>query len=285
VRKALFLLCILAPSGCALRTLTVRATASALEAGKPAVLDESDPELAREALPSQLKLLEALLPSDPGNRKVLEALSEGFTGYSFLFVEDEHPRRAAALYRRALAYALRLSALNPKLSGLEALGPEGLENALRKAGPRDVPGLYWAAYAWAGWANLAKNDPEALSGLPKAERIMARVLELDPGFQFGGPDLWFGVYFAERPRIAGGDPRKSKAHFEAALSRSSGRFLTAKLLEARHYAVCVLDEDLFKSLLSEVLRAPAGALPGSRLSDEVAKLKAAKLLEKAHEIF
>lgn len=277
-------ICLWAAAGCSLRTAAVRVTAGALERGAPALRREPDARLAREALPGQLKLLEALLENDPENRALLTALAEGFAGYAFLFVEDEDPGRGAALYRRAGGYGARALA-EGVLKGLRNPSPEAMRAALAEAGGGDVPALYWTAMAWAGWANLDKNDPEALAALPKAARLMERVLELDPGFQFGGPDLFFGVYYAARPRIAGGDPEKARAHFESALARSGRRFLTGQLLYAKFHAVATLDEELFRSLLEETLAADPAALPEARLANEVARTKSRKLLERADELF
>ena len=272
-------------SGCGLRTLAVRSTAGLIEAGAPSFHREADLDLAREALPSQLKLLESLLESDPANPALLKSLSEGFTAYAFLFVEEERPERARELYRRALDYSLRLAGLDPALASLRTMTPDALDAALSRTTRRSVPGLYWSAYAWSAWANLAKDDPEALFGLPKAARLMKRVLDLDPGFQFGGADLWFGVYYSARPQIAGGELSKSRAHFEASLGRSGGDFLLAKTLFAKWYAVAALDEELFRRLHEEVLAAPPDALPQARLANEAAKRQSKKLLEKIHELF
>ena len=46
-----------------------------------------------------------------------------------------------------------------------------------------------------------------------------------------------------------------------------------------------MDEELFKRLLTEVLDAPADALPEARLANEVAKRKAKALLEKTDDLF
>jgi len=271
--------------GCSLRSLALRSTAGLIEAGTPASYRESDPDLAREAMPAQLKLAQTLLESAPSNPALLKSLSEGFVGYAFLFIEDEQPDRARGLYLRAASYALRLAAVNPALRELGRPDAGDIEPALKQARLEDVPALYWAAYAWAGWAELSKDDPDALAALPKAAKLMARVLELDPAFQHGGPDLWFGVYYAARPKIAGGDLEKAKAHFEAALARSGGKYLSAKLLYAKYYALGALDRELFAKLNSEILAARADALPEARLANEVAKLKAKKLLEKIDELF
>ena len=270
---------------CSLRTVALRTTAGLIEAGAPALREESDAAFAREALPAQLKLLESLLQSDSKNKALLSSLSEGFVGYAFLFLEDENPDRAREMYRRALSYSLRLAALNPSLARLDAQDTSALDAALRRASSADVPGLYWAAYAWAGWANLAKGDPDALAGMARAARVMERVRALNGGYQFGGPDLFFGVYYAARPALAGGDVQKAKSYFESAVSRSEGKFLTAKLLYAQYQSVAALDPESFRRLLTDVLAADANALPEARLSNAVAQRKARKLLEKINDLF
>ncbi|MBW1802246.1 MAG: hypothetical protein JRJ85_16135, partial [Deltaproteobacteria bacterium] len=72
-----------------------------------AIFEECDPELAKIAIPSNLKLLEGLLKSDPKNKQILSTLSMGFSGYGLLFIEDEDPERASRLYLRARDYGIR----------------------------------------------------------------------------------------------------------------------------------------------------------------------------------
>ena len=124
----------------------------------------------------------------------------------------------------------------------------------------------------------------AVADLPKVAAAMERLRALDPGFYYGGADLFLGAYYALRPKMLGGDPARAKAHFEAALAASGGRFLTAKLLYAQYYAVAAQDADLFKRLNGEVL-AESPDLPEARLANAVAKLKAKRLLEKTDELF
>lgn len=269
-----FLVGLVASSACSIRTIAVRTTADAVSHGIPAFYEESDPVLAQQAMPGQLKLLEVLLRNDPGNPQLLAALAEGYAGYAFLFLEDAHPDRAARLYKRAAEYGLRL--LSPG---------EDFDAWLDATGREDVPGLYWTASAWAGWANLDLSNPEALSVVPKAEKMMQRVLVLDASFQYGGADAFFGVLHSARPVIAGGDPAKGKDHFLRSMSYSGGNFLTAKLLYMKYYATTTLDEELFRRLHDEIASADPGALPEMRLANTVAKLKAARLMEQIDDLF
>ena len=61
--------------GCSLRSLALRSTAGLIEAGAPASYRESDPDLARDAMPAQLKLAQTLLESAPSNPALLKSLS------------------------------------------------------------------------------------------------------------------------------------------------------------------------------------------------------------------
>lgn len=285
LRKTFLLLPVLALGGCSLKTVALRSTAALLDRGALAFHEEPDPELARQAMGSQLKLLEALLLNAPENEKLLKLCAEGFGGYAFLFLEDGQPDRAKGFYFRGRDYALRALARRKALASLADMNLDDIEKALGAARLEDVPALYWSAFNWAAWINLSKDSPEALAQLPKAVLLMKRAGELDAGYQFGGPGLFFAVYYASRPAVLGGDIKKAKGLFEAARQRTGGRFLMAYVLEARHYAVGVQDPELFRGLLSKVRESPSGALGGARLADEVAKLKAKALLEKVDEYF
>lgn len=285
LKKHLFLLPFLTLSGCSIQTIAARQTAKVLDRGAASFLDEPDPELAREAMASNLKLFEALLACDPGNRRLLLRAAEGFNGYSFLYLEDAQPERAKGLYLRGRDFALKLVERNPKLASLPAKDLDGAAAALKAAGPQDVPALFWAAFGWGAWINLSKDNPAAVADLPKVVAVMQRVSDLDPSFHFAGPDLFFGMYYASRPAIAGGDTAKAKTYFESARARTSGKFLMTYVLEARYLAVASQDQELFKALLSKVAESEAGVLPESRLTDAVAKKKAAALLEKINDYF
>lgn len=285
LKKLGILLPFLALSGCSLSTITVRQTAKVLDRGAGAFYDEPDPALAQEATAANLKLFEALLRSDPQNPRLLLRAAEGFNGYAFLFLEDTQPDRAKGIYLRGRDYALRLLSQNKALSSLADKDLDSVQTALKAAGPRDVPALFWAAFAWAGYINLSKDNPAALADVPKAVALMQRVADLDPDFHFAGPELFFGVYYASRPAIAGGDVVKAKKYFEDARARTGGKFLMTYVLEARYLAVAAQDQELFKGLLSKVGDADAGALPESRLTDEVAKQKAAALMGKINDYF
>jgi len=255
-----------------------------MEHGAQAFYEEPDPELAKDSMASQLKLLEAFIKNEPDNATLLVLASQAFGGYAFLFIEDTQPDRAREFYLRGRAYGLTLLSKNKAFRKLETRSLGQLEKALNSVGDDDIPALFWTAYNWAGWINLSKNSPDAVAGLPKVAAIMRKVQELSPGFYHGGPNLFLGSYYSALPRMMGGDPAKSKEYFETAWKDSSSHFLMAKVLEAKYYAVAIQDKQLFTKLNSEVLTA-TDATPDVRLANEVAKLKAKQLLEKINELF
>ncbi len=272
-------------AGCAPRTFALREEVSLMARGAPALYEEADPDFAKDAIPAQLKLAEELLRGDPSNEELLLLCAEGFNGYAFLFLEDGQPDRAKGLYARGRDYALRALARRAPLARLSTATLEEFTRAVQGADRNDVPALFWAGFGWAGYVNLAKDNPAAVAALPKAVALMQRVHDLDPDYHFAGSDLFFGTYYASRPAILGGDAAKAKAFFQEARRRTGGKYLMTYVLEARYYAVAAQDQELFKGLLAKVKDAESGALPDARLTDEVAKRKAGLLLEKINDYF
>lgn len=262
----------------------MRSTADLLNKGVGALYNEPDPALASAAFPGQLKLLEEILYNSPRDKTLLLLSSEGFAGYSFLFLEDSEPQRAAAFYKRGRDYALRDLALQKKFKNIKDSNVEALARALKQASLSDAPALFWAAFNWAGMINLQKDSPTLLAELPKVAAIMKRVSELRANFYFAGPELFFGSYYARSP-VLGGNIPLAKKYFQKAERITKGKYLMSYVLEARYYAVATQDKNLFEELLKKVADSPAGALPNARLADEVAKEKAASLLEKTDDLF
>jgi hypothetical protein len=83
----------------------------------------------------------------------------------------------------------------------------------------------------------------------------------------------------------GGDPDASKKYFEQSIAATGGKFLLAKVMMARYYAVVTQDRPLFEKILKEVLETPANIEPEFRLPNEVAKVKAKRYLARAEDLF
>ena len=114
---------------------------------------------------------------------------------------------------------------------------------------------------------------------------MKKVHELDPAFHHAGPNLFLGVFYGGRSRMLGGNPEKSRHHFEKALDLTEKKFLLVRLLFAKTYAVQNQNRELFESQLQAVVNAPPDLFPEQRLANEVARKKAAQLLDQIDELF
>ena len=272
---AMFFLCLLL-SSCSLNRLAVRSTASVIDSGLPAIYREKDPQFAREALPATLKLMEVLLESDPGNQALLLDAAMGFCGYGFMFIEDENEARASGLYQKGSGYALR--ALTLKGAAKDGLVDPGALNKDTAAA------AFWHNFCRAAYVNINRDNPDALAELPKIMPVAERVAELTPAYYYNGSYSMLGTYYALRPRITGGDPEKAKLNFDKAMQGGGAGFLLNDYMAARMYAVAAQDEDYFVKVLNAILAAELKD-DGTRLPNEVAKIKARKLLEKKDELF
>lgn len=282
--SAWLLVASLLSAGC-IRQVTVSTMGGIFQDGMSAVEEEQDPEFAAQSLPSSLKLMEVLLKSDPENRKLLLLLAEGYSSYALGFVEDADPERAKIFYQRSTGYALRLVRQDRALAkALDGSLDEFLAELARRGKP-DVPGIFWAAFGMGGYLNLAFDKPDALVQLPRVEAMMKFVAAADPAFFHGGADTFLGTLYGGRARILGGDPERSRKHFENALRINGGAFLMTKVFFARTYAVQTQNEELFSELLVEVERVPLDDSPQLRLVNAVAKRKARLLWAKKEDLF
>ena len=271
-------------SGCSLKKLVVWQVADLMEGGFPAYMKETDPVLVRDAMPANLKLIDAMLENDPRNPDLLLLACQGYAAYAFLFLEEENPSRAKNLYIRAKKYGFAL---------LEHRGllPESLfdltawDKKMAGASKNDVPAIFWAAFAWGGQIQLDRESPLSLADLPLVLRLVEQALVLDASYWFAGPDTFLGFYNGSLPVMLGGKPDMAKAHFESALNITKRNFLMAQVLYARSYAVQIQDRALFNSLLNEVIEHTGDEIPEAALSNAIAREKAGSLLEKIDELF
>ncbi|MDZ7375064.1 MAG: TRAP transporter TatT component family protein [candidate division KSB1 bacterium] len=250
-----------------------------------ALFEESDLQLAEQAIASDLKLLEGLIKSDPNNEKFLLLACQGFASYALGFVEDQDPDRAKSLYLRGRDYGFKILHKNPLFQPALSGELDRLATALKKFDKSDVPALFWTANNWANWINLNLTDTDALADLPRVQLMMQRVIELDEGYFFGGAHLFFATIYASRPKLLGGDADKAQHHFSRCFEFAQEKFLLPYVYYARYYAPRTFDTELFTNTLQKVLATPDDILPEQRLPNAIAKRKASDLLQKIDELF
>ncbi len=270
---------------CSTQKMAVRLALPLIAGQYDSIIEEADPQFAERAIPSSLKMMEGLLKSDPTNTELLLKLAEGFCNYSFGFVEDEDPKRASNFYLRGRDYAQ--SALNSLgvSENLNQLNLDQLSSRLNSLSKDQFPALFWWSQCGAGWLLLNLDKLEALAAISKIEKSMDSVLKQDESFYFAGPHLFFGSFYGGRSKMLGGNPEKSLSHFERGLELTQNKFLMLQVMYAKTYAVQSQNKEKFIELLSEVLKASTEGRPKQRLANQIAKIKAKKLLEKVDELF
>jgi hypothetical protein len=275
---------VLIAQGCTIQSIALRSVDSLFDNTVSALMREADLPFAESAIAGNLKLLEGVVESDPTNVRYLQLACMGYASYALAFAEDE-PARALVFYTRAKEYGVRGLLLRgiPK-TALTADAPT-MKAALGRLTGSDVPLVFWTANAWGSAVSLQPNEPDAIASIPTTNALMDWVMEREPRFFYGGPFLYYGVYYASFPPALGGKPELAKESFDRALEAAQGKFLMTDVLYARTYAVEIQDKTLFEDLLNHVLDAPPDLLPEQGLANSVAKKRARQLLARAEELF
>ncbi|HPQ80769.1 MAG TPA: TRAP transporter TatT component family protein, partial [bacterium] len=264
--------------------------------GIAAVESEQDVEFARESAPALIKTLEVLRSGNKRDFRSLVLISQSYGQFAFGFLEEDMLRlpvedakykaareRAALFYGRGRDFGIAALVTRGMGKAFKSPFPE-FKAALRRLGKKDVPALFWTSFSWAGHLNLNLDDPASIADLPRIEAMIDRAIELDPGFYFGSALAMKGVIASARPAMLGGRPNEARASFEKAMRAAPG-YLMTKVLFAQYFARQQMDEELFGSLLREVLAADAAALPEQRLANELAKRRASLLLGMQKKLF
>ena len=238
---------------------------------------QTDLDLVCEGSPAYLLMVDSLIAGDPESRNLLRVGAKAYSGYQSAMTEcGIGPERIEVVAEKSKLYGTRLLAHHLPLEA--DTDPTLFERKLEGMGKGQVEDLFWGALAWLNWIQAQQGSPAALVDLVKVEKIMARILELDPEFEMGSPHLFFGAYYATRPPMFGGDPDRSRMHFERALAISGGKFLLIQTTYAETLARQLFDRDLHDRLLHEVIEFEIDKAPDQALGNQIAKRKAAHLL-------
>ena len=284
MKKLLLLTAALLLQGC-VQTLAIRTMGGILDYGLEAFNEEGDLRLAESGLGSNLKLVEALIKGDPENADLLLMASQGFSAYALGFAEDDSVERARMFYLRGKDYGMRALLQNSIMR--ESIGKDvpTFRAALQRLSKSDVPAVFWTAFGWGSYINVTRSDVAAVADLPKVLAMMEFVKDRDPGYFYGGAYLILGSIEGSMPKVLGGRPELAKEYFEKAIALNGGKFLLTYVYYAKTYAVQTQDQELFESLLQKVADASPDVLPAARLSNAIAKKKAALLRSQMNDLF
>jgi hypothetical protein len=259
-------------SACSPRQLIIDGVAS--ELASQGTAPEDDLELAREASAFYLKLSESLLRSSPGNLRLAEAVTAGFTQYAFAFVafeaeqvESRDTRKAKALRERAARLYAR--AQRHGMAALERSMPAGLQVGL----------AYWTAAAWGSWIALSKHDPEIVAQLPQVIHLAHLAWQANPDWGQGALASLMGSLELARP---GGSRAEALRYFDRAIVLAGEQLAGPWVTKAEAIALAAGDRESFEQLLQ---RAITIATRTPNLQNEAMLARARWLLASADELF
>jgi TRAP transporter T-component len=285
IHVAVWLLPALLLGGCSMGQLVVRGSQPLLDSGIRSMNRETDLQLARDAMPANLKLMEGMLIEDPHNHALRLHAAEGFYAYSYGFIEPEDRARAGALYQRCYDHA-RLALQQDGLQADPATASaDALHDAVARLGQPAVPALFWTASCLGKWIDLNRDQVAGIAGLGNAAALMERVLELDDTYYHGGANLFFGAYYGGRSPLLGGDFKRAEQYFRRAAEINGGKLLLVDVLEAQYLYRQQLNRTAFHRTLSDVLSAPVDSVPDLTLINSIARRNAGELLQHEEEWF
>ena len=277
-------LALLTLSACSMDKTMVRMSMPMIDSGIEAMNYETDLQLAEDSMPANLGMLNGMIHLDPENAQLHTFAAQAYYGLSYGFNEDSKPKRGSAFYLRGLKHGLTALELNGA-KDLKDSPIANFEEQVSKMAEDDVAAMFWTASNWAKWIDMHRDDAEAIAQLARATALMQRVLELDDTFYFGGAHMYFGVYYGSRAPLLGGNFAKSRQHFDRAREITDSKLLIVDLLQAQYLARQQQDQQDFHNRLMAVLDAPDDLMPEVALQNQIAKRKAALLLNKESEWF
>jgi predicted anti-sigma-YlaC factor YlaD len=281
--------------GCSVKHIAVNKIGNVLASGGSVFESDEDIELVGSALPFGLKTMESLLAESPKHRGLLFAACQGFTTYSYLYVQQDADRladqdlaaanrlraRARRLFLRAHRYGFRaLETIAPGFGEQSVKDPAAAAARIRKK--TDTPLLYWNAAALGLAISASKDDAAMLARLPEVEAIIARALELD--------ETWSdGTLHEFEVTLAGAKPGRPDfaridTHYQRAILLSKEKHAGVHVAYAEAVSVPKQDRAGFRQALERALAVDPDLYPDSRLANLAAQRRAQWLLGRIDEL-
>ncbi len=222
---------------------------------------------------------------DPSNAEALSNLSHAiyFYGDCHLRFDDSNPDLYKDTHEEGTKAAEQaLSVMSPEFAEKMAAG-ELIEDAVSVLGPEAVPALYWRSSNLGRWATL-DGFATLLSYKDEIRAIMEFCLANNPTYWFQGPDRYFGIFYARAPGFAGGDMKKSAAHFKVSMD-AQPHYLGTRIAMAEEWAIKEDNKELFLELVNHVLEADPAVVPYIKPENLCEQRKAQILKDDIDEYF
>ncbi len=287
-------------SSCSTTNLAVDMSSDVMMQGAQVFFEETDLELARKGMESNIKLLEVFQRANPANKNMRVLLAELYGGFAFTFLEtdvlyatDKAQKRAlnkriTEFYSRGLNFGLSVLRDNKAFdTALKNNNLKLLEQYSKKITNKEA--LFWTVFNWALLLNMNKDSVEHISDLPKIKILAERMVALDKDFFYAAPLVLKGVLECGIPKMLGGNPQNGASLMEEALKLGQRRSLITQYLYAYHCTPALQDKILFNSLYKEIesadLKEIRQSAKDTALINESIKLKMSELAKNIRILF
>ncbi len=268
-------------SGCTI--LVSNAASSFSENLSAAVLNQDDPELVRDGLPTLLLTMDSMIEGSPDSPQLLAAGASLYASYGAIFATDED--RSLKLTARARRYGLRAmcetyepSCAWPGMTYDEFVG------TLDGIGQKQADILFSYGLASLSYLRARSSDWDTVAEFPLIQALFDHYLNISGDEVNSSVYTYMGIMHTLRPPSLGGKPELAREFFEKAIAESGGHDLSAKVAYAEGYAKLLYERELHDRLLNEVLEADPNQ-KGFVLTNVMAQKEAVILLAEADDYF
>ena len=282
---------------CSPNQMVVKEMSTLVEDGLKAFEKDSDLAMIAKAMPSHIKLTEAMLAQSPDNRKLRILLAQLYGAYAFAFEETdfeakyygsddfilpEHRFYSTQKIKRALSYHFfkgaeyAKSVLSLKYpEAKKALGNVVLQDKfIQKLTSEDVPALFWYGFNLGGYVSQNLDSVRAMALGSQTEAVMQRVIALSPDYYYGTAHMVLMVFYAARPSMLGGRLETALDHYKTLKAIAGDRFLLADVLYARYYLTRTHARNAYETILDRVSKTPVESSQAFAFFNQVAAIRA-----------
>jgi hypothetical protein len=255
---------------CSVEKIAIKKTSLMIDEGISDIYSEKNLDYIKNSLPANLKLMEILYKKEQ-NPILLKNLTMGFCGYAFAFYDEKKFERND-FYLKGIKYSD------------DYIQKQGLKDK-KTIQQIDFDILFWNLFCKSAYVDSNRDDINALVYLNEIEETAQKLNSINPSYFYGSVSTILASIYSLKPKLAGGNPEKSKEIFESVINSKDGKkLLMNHLFYAKSYAITVLDEELFDKLINYIIEY---SNPTDELGffNEIAKIKAKKLKEEKNEIF
>tara|TARA_A100001011_G_scaffold102316_2_gene107880 strand:+ start:73784 stop:74692 length:909 start_codon:yes stop_codon:yes gene_type:complete len=282
-------------TGCSVKQIVINNLLNSSTNGVSSIyLTENDPELVRESLPTNIKLIELLIQQSPNSSGLLISASQVLTVYSYAFilkdaeyVLDEDFKKSRILTQRGKKLLFRarqyaIDAIETKHKDFFSNFSKDYEKYLLDLDKDDLDEIYWLAASWALLISISQDDPKMLAELPKIGLLIDRGIQINENYENGSfYDVKFS-YDLARPDISDEIAIQS---YEKAIELANGSRASLYLSYAESISLKNQNKTEFLKLINQVLTYDTEKYPNQRLSNILAQERAQWLKSRIDLLF